>query len=235
MVEVGPLIYGKLHRLPIRLSLCALRHAKHELTEEFLSALTQMTLAGKGRQAEKLNPEWVTLVEVLRELGQQPYASPAGRTIFQKICYVLTEMGVRTEFQFGKGSYGPFADEVKLALHEFANRNWVQEEQLGQMMALRVDAAIRGGPPQVRGSSSITKRRLPRRWTLFSRIKNTAQAEEVLTVLYASRQLEDWPIRGAKSPSRNCSTMSSTGRRHGYGGQGRPRWPVPSAIWCSAG
>ena len=138
--EVGPLIYGKLHRLPITIEVYApYGTPKHELTEEFLSAPTQMTLEGKGRKHEKLNPEWVTLVEVLRELGQQPYANPVGRTIFQKICYVLTEMGVRTEFQFGKGSYGPFADEVKQALHEFANRNWVQEEQLGQMMALRVE------------------------------------------------------------------------------------------------
>ncbi|HEX7569184.1 MAG TPA: macro domain-containing protein, partial [Verrucomicrobiae bacterium] len=137
--EVGPLIYGKLHRLPIEIEAYApYGTPKHELTEEFLAGPAQMTLEGKGRKHEKLNPEWVVLVEVLRELGQQPYANSVGRTIFQKICYVLTEMGLKTGFEFGKGSYGPFADEVKLALHEFANRNWLQEEHLGKMMALRV-------------------------------------------------------------------------------------------------
>jgi O-acetyl-ADP-ribose deacetylase (regulator of RNase III)/uncharacterized protein YwgA len=189
--EVGPLIYGKLHRLPISIEVYApYGTSKHHLTEEFLSAPTQMTLAGKGRKSEKLNPEWVTLVEVLRELGRQPYASPAGRTIFQKICYVLTEMGVRTEFQFGKGSYGPFANEVKLALHEFANRNWVQEEQLGQMMALRVAPQYEVDRHKFAEVLKHHEKKIAKAVDLFSRIKNTAQAEEVLTVLYASRQLK---------------------------------------------
>ena len=189
--EVGPLIYGKLHRLPIDVEVYApYGTPKHELTEEFLSAPTQMTLEGKGRKHEKLNPEWVTLVEVLRELGQQPYANPVGRTIFQKICYVLTEMGVRTEFQFGKGSYGPFADEVKQALHEFANRNWVQEEQLGQMMALRVEPQYEKDRPKFAEVLKHHEKKIAKAVDLFSRIKNTAQAEEVLTVLYASRQLK---------------------------------------------
>src|SRR5260221_301998 len=102
------------------------------------SAPVQMSLHGKGRSFDKMNAEWAVLMEVLRELGKQPYASPVGRTIFQKICYVVTEMGVNTGFRFDKGSYGPYADEVKLALHDFANRNWLREERLGRMIALRV-------------------------------------------------------------------------------------------------
>lgn len=93
------------------------------ITESIVEEATLAWLEGTGRKQEKLNPEWVVLAEVLYELGQQPYANPVGRTIFQKICYVLTEMGVQTGFQFSKGSYGPFAKEVKLALHDFANRN----------------------------------------------------------------------------------------------------------------
>lgn len=189
--EVGPLIYDKLHRLPINIEVYApYGTPKHELSEEFLARSFQMTLEGKGRKHEKLNHEWVVLVEVLRELGQQPYANPVGRTIFQKICYVMTEMGVQTGFHFGKGSYGPFADEVKLALHEFANRNWLQEEQLGQMMALRV------GPQYEKDRAKFTdmlkhhERKIAKAVDLFSRIKNTVQAEEVLTVLFASRQLK---------------------------------------------
>ena len=44
----------------------------------------------------------------------------------------MTEMGVDTGFEFGRGSYGPFAEEVKMALHVFANRNWIQEERLAK-------------------------------------------------------------------------------------------------------
>ncbi|EQD26590.1 Appr-1-p processing domain protein, partial [mine drainage metagenome] len=121
--EVGPLIYRKLHTLPIDVEVYApYATSKSELTREFLGAPSQMSLQGKGRTHEKLKPDWVALMEVLRDLQAQPYANPVGRTIFQKICYVVTEMGVPTGFVFGKGSYGPFSDDVKLALHDFANR-----------------------------------------------------------------------------------------------------------------
>lgn len=189
--EVGPLVYGKLHNLPIHVEVYApYGTPRQELTREFLAGPSQMSLEGRGRKHEKLNPEWVALVEVLRELGQQPYANPVGRTIFQKICYVLTEMGVRTGFQFDKGSYGPFAEEVKLALHEFANRNWLQEEQLGQMMALRVCEQYENDRARFAAAIQPHRKRIAKTVDLFSRIKNTAQAEEVLTVLFASRQLK---------------------------------------------
>lgn len=189
--EVGPLMFGKLRQLPIAIEVYApYGTPRHELTEEFLSGPAQMTLDGKGRKHEKLNPEWLVLVEVLRELGQQPYANPVGRTIFQKICYVLTEMGVQTGFQFSKGSYGPFADEVKLALHEFANRNWLQEEQLGQMMALRVGEQYEKDRARFADVIQPHLKKIAKTVDLFSRIKNTTQAEEVLTVLFASRQLK---------------------------------------------
>jgi hypothetical protein len=39
-----------------------------------------MELDGKGRKHVKMNPEWVVLMEVLRDLEKQPYANPVGRT-----------------------------------------------------------------------------------------------------------------------------------------------------------
>ena len=137
--EIGPLIYRKLHGLPIDVEVYApYGTPRQQLTKEFLSAPSQMSLEGKGRKHASPKPEWVVLMEVLRELETQPYANPVGRTIFQKISYVVTEMGVPTGFQFGKGSYGPFSGDVKLALHDFANRNWLHEQQLGPMLALHV-------------------------------------------------------------------------------------------------
>jgi O-acetyl-ADP-ribose deacetylase (regulator of RNase III) len=189
--QVGPLMFGKLRHLDLDIEVYApYGTPKAQLTEEFLGGPSQMELEGKGRRLEKLNPEWVVLVEVLRQLAEQPYANPVGRTIFQKICYVLTEMGVETGFKFGKGSYGPFADEVKLALHDFANRNWLQEEPLGQMVALRVGPQYRKDRAKYEEVLKRHERRIAKTVDLFSRIKNTEQAEEVLTVLFASRQLK---------------------------------------------
>jgi O-acetyl-ADP-ribose deacetylase (regulator of RNase III)/uncharacterized protein YwgA len=189
--EVGPLIYQKLHGLPIDIECYApYSTPKQQLTEEFLSAPSQLSLEGKGRKHKPLNPEWVVLVEVLRELEAQPYANPVGRTIFQKISYVLTEMGVPTGFQFGKGSYGPFSDDVKLALHDFANRNWLHEKQLGRMIALRVSPQYAKDRGQFKDHIDRYRKKIDKAVDLFSRIKSTEQAEEVMTVFYAARQLK---------------------------------------------
>lgn len=189
--EVGPLIYSKLRNADFDIEVYApYGTPKHELTLEFLGADSQMSLEGKGRRGEKLNPEWTVLVEVVRELGQQPYANPVGRTIFQKIAYVLTEMGVHTGFRFGKGSYGPFSDDIKMALHELANLNWVREEQLGKMTALRVAPQYDKDRTKFSEVIGRHRKRIVKTVDLFSRIKNTEQAEEVMTVLYASRELK---------------------------------------------
>ena len=189
--EVGPLIYRKLHDLPIDVEVYApFGTPKHELALDYLRGPSQMNLEVKGRKHEKLNSEWVVLMEVLRELGQQPYANPVGRTIFQKICYVVTEMGVPTGFHFAKGSYGPFAEEVKLALHEFANRNWLREENLGRMIALHVGPQYEHDRGKFRQELQRHERKIAKAVDLFSRIKNTEQAEQVMTVLFASRELK---------------------------------------------
>lgn len=189
--EVGPLIWRKLHALPIDVEVYApYGTPKSELALDFLSAASQMSLEGKGRPADKLNPDWLVLMEVVRELGQQPYANPVGRTIFQKIAYVVTEMGVRTGFRFGKGSYGPFSADVGRALHVFANRNWVQEEPLGKMVALRVSEQYELDRGTQRQTIERHARKVHKAVDLFSRIKSTEQAEEVLTVLFASRALK---------------------------------------------
>lgn len=189
--EVGPLMYRRLGNLDINVEVYApFGTPKPQLSIAFLSKPYQLDLSGKGRSFEKFNADWVVLMEVLRELQKQPYANPVGRTIFQKLCYVMTEMGVNTEFEFGKGSYGPFAAEVKTALHVFANRNWIQEERLGKMLALRVTRQYENERSKYSELIARHNRKIEKAVDLFSRIKNTDQAEEVLTVLFASRQLK---------------------------------------------
>jgi O-acetyl-ADP-ribose deacetylase (regulator of RNase III)/uncharacterized protein YwgA len=196
--EVGPLIYRKLHAAPFDVEVYApYGTPANQLTEEFLAAPAQMSLSGKGHRTEKLNPDWVALVEVLREIQSQPYANPIGRTIFQKLCYVLTEMGVPTGFEFGKGSYGPFSSDVKAALHEMANRNWLQEKPLGRMVALTVGPQYEKDRPKFAAQIEANQKRVTKAVDLFSRIKSTEQAEEVLTVLYASRQVKQALDTGA--------------------------------------
>lgn len=189
--EIGPLIYRKLHPLPIDVEVYApYGTPSNELKTEFLATPSQLSLEGKGRRMEKMSPGWVALIEVLKELEDQPYAPPVGRTIFQKICYVVTELGVPTGFQFGKGSYGPFSGDVKPALHDFANRNWLQEKPLGRMVGLHVGDQFARDRSRFSQDIERYRKSIDKTVDLFSRIKDTEQAEEVLTVLYASRQVK---------------------------------------------
>jgi O-acetyl-ADP-ribose deacetylase (regulator of RNase III)/uncharacterized protein YwgA len=188
--EVGPLIYRKLHGLPIEVEVYApYGTPKQQLTKEFLSASSQLSLDSRGRNYKRLKPEWVMLLEVLRELEAQPYANPVGRTIFQKISYVLTEMGVPTGFRFDRGSYGPYSADVRLALHDLANRNWLHERQLGRMIALRVTPQYVKDRHQFKAQIDRYQKKINKAVDLFSRIKSTEQAEEVMTIFFAARQL----------------------------------------------
>src|SRR5207237_1317859 len=80
--------------------------------------------------------------------------------------------------------------DVKLALHDFANRNWLQEEQLGRMVALRVGPQYEKDRGKFSDRIEEHSKKIDKAIDLFSRIKTTEQAEEVMTVLYASRQLK---------------------------------------------
>jgi len=144
----------------------------------------------KGRRHKKLRPEWAALVEVIYELEKQPYANAVGRTTLQKICYVLTKLGVDTGFRFQRSSYGPFAPEVKEAINVLANNNWIVEQQLGKMTALRVGPEYRKAREKIEEDLRPFRQKIDKTVDLFSRVKNTDQAEEVATVIYAVQNLK---------------------------------------------
>ncbi len=189
--EVGPLIYAKLQHLEFDIEVYApYGTPKSELTTDFLTAPSQLSLTGRGVRPSKPSPSWIPLMEVLRDLEAQPYANPVGRTIFQKIAYVLTQMGVPTGFEFGRGSYGPFSGDMKSALHDFANRNWLHEAQLGKMIAYRVGDQYEKDRRKLEPEIQVYRRKIDKTVDLFSRIKSTGQAEEVATIIYASQSIK---------------------------------------------
>jgi O-acetyl-ADP-ribose deacetylase (regulator of RNase III)/uncharacterized protein YwgA len=188
---VGPLMYFKLKGLEIPVELYAPFGAPAaQLKPEFLGAEQQIEFLVKGKKREKLRPEWAALVEVLYELEIQPYANPVGRLIFQKICYVLTRQGLDTGFQFKRGSYGPFADEVTEAINVLANNNWVTEQQLGRMTTLKVGPCFAQDRAKFTEELKPFARKIEKTVDLFSRIKSTDQAEEVATVIFAVQSLK---------------------------------------------
>ena len=183
---VGPIMYQKLVKLPINIEIYApYGTSPRELTEEFLSNSASERDA-LGNSNSSVNSKWYLILQVVKELNERKYALKVGRTIYQKICYVLTRNGVDTGFVFSKGSYGPFSSQVRDSITALANANLIVEKQLGRMIALSVSDGV-----EIHRDKYTEKELEAVRKTvdLFGRVKSTDQAEMIATVLYSYDQL----------------------------------------------
>ncbi len=187
---VGPIIYQKFSKLPVSVEIYApYGVSQNQLTQEFFQQDVLVEKL-KGREQQKINPSWFTLLEVISQLSQQPHANAVGRTIFQKIAYILTEQGVDTGFQFAQASYGPFSSDMMSALKVFTNTNLIKEQMLGKMMAISVGSNYLEFKNKYQSVLDKYAKQIEKTVDLFSRIKNTQQAEEVTTVLFSARKLK---------------------------------------------
>ena len=149
---------------------------------------------------DSIEPAWVALVEILRKIEDEPHHWPVGRTTFQKIAYFVTQCGVPTGLRYERGSYGPYAAELKKHVTALVNNGLVQEERLGRMFSVRVghtfaDAQRAYGDEVDRWRPAIEKVA-----DLFIRMR-TDQAEIAATVHFATcelkQQLADSPTESA--------------------------------------
>ncbi len=176
---VGPIMYDKLHNLPIEVEVYApYGTSKEKLEINFLSNL--------NNQDKQINPKWYLILLTIRRLNERKYSLKVGRVIYQKICYVLTRSGINTGFVFSKGTYGPFSSQVKDSISTLSNANLIIEKQLNKMICINVSDNVKID------ESKFTDEELKivnKTVDLFSRIKNSEQAEMVATVLYSYDQL----------------------------------------------
>ncbi len=183
---VGPIMYQKLHALPIDIEIYApFGTSPYKISDEFLS---RSSTEGDevGSRSLSVNPKWYLILQVVKELNERKYALSVGRTIYQKICYVLTRNGVNTGFVFSKGSYGPFSPQVKESITALANANLIIEKQLGRMISLSVSDEVE---LHTEDFSAAELEAVRKTVDLFGRVRSTDQAEMIATVLYSYDQL----------------------------------------------
>lgn len=183
---VGPLMYNKLCDLPIDIEIYAPYGTNpKEVTLDFLkSESTNENI--RGSKQIHINFKWYLILQVVRELNEREYALKVGRTIYQKICYVLTRNGVDTGFVFSKAEFGPFSTQAKESITALANANLITEKQLGRMISLSVaDSVVIPKEKFSDDEWNAVKKTVD----LFGRIKRTDQAEMIATVLYSYDQL----------------------------------------------
>jgi hypothetical protein len=127
---VGPTIRRHLENLPIPVELYApLDVPPYQATLDFITSAP----AAPNGDSLRLRPEWLAIAAVVDRIGLNPYTWPIGRTRMQKVAYFLTAEGVPTALTFDKGSYGPFARDLKQVLSRMVNNGVLSETQQGQM------------------------------------------------------------------------------------------------------
>ena len=183
---VGPIMYQKLSSLPIKIEIYApFGTSRNEITEEFLMKKARED-DYQGKANLKIKTTWFLIIEAVRQLNSRTYSLKVGRTIYQKICYVLTRNGIDTGFTFTKGSYGPYSADVKDSITALANANLIVEKTLGKMVSLSVSDHV---VVQKERFSDVEWFAMLKTVDLFGRVKSTEQAEMVATILYSYDEL----------------------------------------------
>lgn len=181
---VGPIMYSILRDIPINIEIYAPYGTPQEqLTFSYLeNNVVKSTKEVLGTKGMCFNKYWLLILYVVQRLNHDKYSLNVGRTIFQKICYILTRVGIPTGFNFVEGNYGPYSKEVKDVITTLSNANYMTERQLGKMVETVVTPQFKL-PDGAFNDEEIGL--ADQAFDLMSRIKSTDQAELITTVLFS--------------------------------------------------
>jgi len=190
---VGRIMYQKLSNLDIPIEIYApFGTPNNELRIDYLS---QKVLIEDYdpifRINSRLSADKIAILEIVYRLENASHVAPVGRTTFQKICYIGTEVGLKTGLKFNKGYYGPFSsDDVKQLFFTFANSNLITEKPAGRMIRIETGPTYREIREKYQSQLQELQPKIDKVVDLFSRIKSTDQAEEIATVYFAFKELK---------------------------------------------
>jgi O-acetyl-ADP-ribose deacetylase (regulator of RNase III)/uncharacterized protein YwgA len=192
---VGSTLYRHLRDLSIPIELYAPFETPHEeLQPEFLEHREPVSTSGGrgiGHSAPfHVEPGWVALVAIIEQVSKERYHWPIGRVGFQKVAYFATEVGIPTGLSYRRGSYGPYAPEVKQVLSSLINNGLIVETKLGRMLATNVGPTY---PDARRGYEAFLEQWQPQIARVVDLIvrMNTDDAEIAATVHFAYSRLRE--------------------------------------------
>ena len=211
---VGPTLYRHLKQFDILVDLFAPLGTPHEERESaFLNAAKEADPAAPRQAPEyRVPPAWVALVEILRRVESEPYHRPVGRVTFQKIAYFATESGIPTGLRYRRGSFGPYAADVKRHVAALVNNGLIREERLGRMFAVRVGQAYDDARRAYADQLAQWRDVLDKVADLFMRV-NTQQAEVAATVHFAANELKNRGEPQVDESTILCTVMDWKQRR----------------------
>lgn len=189
---VGPVLFRHLARLDIPVKLYAPAEATPEqLVLPLVADTDSPSVASSGRpEPVRLDSSWVGLAAIIERIRSQPYSPQIGRIMLQKIAYFASVGGLPIKSEFRRGSFGPFASDIKAATTRLVNNGVLEERQDGRSFVV-------GPGPSFHDAAEARQLDLEE-WSdvvdrvadLFLRIRSTHQAEVVATVHFAAKDLE---------------------------------------------
>jgi O-acetyl-ADP-ribose deacetylase (regulator of RNase III)/uncharacterized protein YwgA len=189
---VGPTLYRYLSRLDIPVEL----YAPHDTSHEELQIAFLQAEQGESSPnlpippPEHIPPEWVALVEIVKQIHDQPYHYPIGRTVLQKIAYVATVEGLPTGLIHQQASFGPFSPQLKKTVALLLNNGLLQETSKGKGFVISPGPTYPDARKAYKADLNNWKPLIEKVVDLFLRL-NTQEAEVVATVLFAEYALRE--------------------------------------------
>ncbi|MBI9031217.1 macro domain-containing protein [bacterium] len=189
---VGKIMYQKLYTLPIDIEIYApFGTPLKELSQEYLmSPFNDKSEGNFNNPTNQIKQEWVPLLECVYQLQENIYSPKVGRIKFQKIAYILTELGVQTGLEFKQKSFGPFSDDLKQVINTFSNSNLIIEEEFGRMLQMKVSDEYLTFRKKHLSYLKKHEKKIMKTTSLFERIKTTEKAEEVTSIIFVIREMK---------------------------------------------
>jgi uncharacterized protein YwgA/O-acetyl-ADP-ribose deacetylase (regulator of RNase III) len=187
--SVGPLIYKYTSKWDIPVEMYAPYGTPNDqLKIDFLSEGSKSKKTGSGKRIlSKADPAWVALVEIVKRIEKQKYHMPVGRTIFQKIAYVATTLGLPTGLNYQKSSFGPYSPELDDVKKRLANAGLIQEKKLGKMFRVLPGLNYEIARDKYQDDIKRWEHIIDKTADLFLRL-NTDKAEVVATILFVKEE-----------------------------------------------
>lgn len=188
---VGPVMYYKLKDIPIYIEIYAPYGTKREkLSPKYLSSKFTPAMLGKnkiGVMTKYFNENWYLFLEVIKMINGSEYTLKVGRTMFQKLCYILTRGGIETNLVFRKNNLGPYCEKVEDIIKIFANSNLLTEETLGRMVRLNVNDSFN---LDMNKYSAFDRHVVNKTVDLFRRVEDTEHVEIIASIIYSYDELK---------------------------------------------
>jgi O-acetyl-ADP-ribose deacetylase (regulator of RNase III)/uncharacterized protein YwgA len=186
---VGPTLHRHLSRLDIPVELYAPHGTPDSQLVFFSDGVNDDGEPPWSQETERIPAGWIAVVEALARVTAQRFHWPVGRTRLQKLAYFLTSEGVPTEIEHRRGSYGPFAVNMKPMLAKLLNNGLIVEHRRGNMFEVAVGPTYEDAREVYAHSIRNWDLSLERVTDLFARLR-TDQTEIAATVHFSARDLE---------------------------------------------